>query len=49
MLLQARQALERDPQRALDLVREHDREFPSSQLQPERDLLRKQAIDRGAH
>lgn len=49
MLLQARQTLENDPQRALELVRQHEREFPNSQLEPERALLRKQATDRGAH
>jgi hypothetical protein len=49
MLLQARQTLENDPQRALDLVRQHEREFPNSQLEPERVLLRKHATDRGAH
>lgn len=48
LLLQARQALERDPARALDLVRQHEREFPNSQLAPERDKLRRDAEARAA-
>jgi hypothetical protein len=48
LLLRARQALATDPQRALDLVRQHDRDFPTSQLVPERDKLRAEAIAHGA-
>lgn len=48
LLLQARQALERDSARALDLVRQHEREFPQSQLAPERDKLRSEAEARAA-
>jgi hypothetical protein len=36
LLLEARAALEHDPARALALVREHERQFPDSQLAPER-------------
>jgi hypothetical protein len=48
LLLQARQSLESDPQRTLDLVRQHEREFPQSQLMPEREKLRADAIAHGA-
>jgi hypothetical protein len=48
LLLQARQALATDPQRALDLVKQHEREFPKSQLTPERNKLREDAIHAGA-
>ena len=48
LLLQARQSLARDPQRALDLVRQHEQEFPTSQLQPERTQLETEAIAAGA-
>jgi hypothetical protein len=48
LLLQARQALANDPQRALDLVEQHEREFPKSQLTPERSKLREDAIHAGA-
>jgi hypothetical protein len=36
LLLQARQALDTDPARALSLVRQHEREFPQSQLAGDR-------------
>jgi len=39
LLLQARQALDKDPARALALIRQHEREFPNSQLAPERAKL----------
>jgi hypothetical protein len=48
LLLQARQSLATDPQHTLDLVAAHEREFPVSQLQPERDKLRREAIAAGA-
>jgi hypothetical protein len=48
LLLQARQSLTSDPQRTLDLVREHEQLFPRSQLVPERTKLRDQAILAGA-
>jgi len=48
LLLQARQSLASDPQHTLDLIRAHEREFPVSQLQPERDKLRADAIAAGA-
>ncbi|APR88596.1 Endoglucanase E-4 precursor [Minicystis rosea] len=43
LLLRARQALDADPARALSLVEQHEREFPNSQLAPERSALRRQA------
>ncbi len=48
LLLQARRSLATDPQHALDLVREHAREFPDSQLAPERAELRRAATAAGA-
>ncbi len=48
LLLQARQRLAADPQRALDLVRQHEREYPNSQLLPERAKLKADAIAAGA-
>jgi hypothetical protein len=46
LLLQARQALESDPARALSLIRQHEREFPNSQLGPERAKLLEDAQKR---
>jgi hypothetical protein len=46
LLLLARRALDQDPERALALVAQHEREFPKSQLAPERDRLRAQALAR---
>jgi hypothetical protein len=46
LLLQARQALDHDPARALALVRQHEQEFPNSQLAPERAKLLKEALAR---
>jgi len=49
LLLQARQRLANDdPQGALDLVRQHERDFPKSQLAPERVKLAEEARGRGA-
>jgi len=39
LLLQARQALDSDPAKALALIRQHERDFPNSQLAPERKKL----------
>jgi hypothetical protein len=49
LLLQAREALEEDPARALELVKAHERQFPHSQLAPERATLRQAALARLAH
>jgi hypothetical protein len=46
LLLRARQVLEADPARALELLAQHEREFPKSQLAPERATLRRQAEGR---
>lgn len=46
LLLQARHALGTDPARTLELVRQHEREFPNSQLAPERATLRAEAESR---
>jgi hypothetical protein len=46
LLLQAREALEEDPARALELVKAHERQFPHSQLAPERATLRQEALAR---
>ena len=43
LLLRARRALPTDPAHALSLVREHETEFPDSQLAPERDKIRSEA------
>jgi hypothetical protein len=46
LLLQAREALETDPARALALVREHEKRFPQSQLAPERARIAAEAANR---
>jgi hypothetical protein len=46
LLLEARRALENDPARALELVREHEKQFPNSQLGPERARIEAQATKR---
>jgi len=46
LLLEARGALERDPARALALVRAHEQQFPSSQLAPERARIAAEAVRR---
>ena len=46
LLMQARQALDVDPARALELVEAHERQFPRSQLAPERATLRREALAR---
>ena len=46
LLMQARQALDSDPARALELVLAHERQFPRSQLAPERATLRREALAR---
>ncbi len=46
LLLEARRALEDDPARALELVREHERQFPNSQLAPERARIEAEAAKR---
>ena len=46
LLLAARRALEDDPARALELVREHERQFPNSQLAPERARIEAEAAKR---
>jgi hypothetical protein len=48
LLLEARRALATDPARALDLVEAHAREFPNSQLTPERERIRAEAEKRMA-
>ena len=44
LLLEARGALEHDPARALALVRAHERQFPNSQLAPERARIAAEAV-----
>jgi hypothetical protein len=46
LLLEARRALEDDPARALELVRQHERQFPNSQLAPERARIEAEAAKR---
>ncbi len=46
LLLEARRALENDAVRALELVREHERQFPNSQLAPERARIEAEAAKR---
>ena len=46
LLLEARRALENDTARALELVREHERQFPKSQLAPERARIEAEAAKR---
>jgi hypothetical protein len=46
LLLDARRALRTDPARALELIRAHEREFPDSQLGPERERLAAEARGR---
>jgi hypothetical protein len=46
LLLQAREALETDPARAVALVREHEKRFPQSQLAPERARIAAEAANR---
>jgi hypothetical protein len=48
LLLQARRALEDDPARALELVREHEKRFPNSQLAPERARIEAEATKRSS-
>jgi hypothetical protein len=48
LLLEARRALDDDPARALELVHEHGRQFPNSQLAPERARIEAEAATRGA-
>lgn len=48
LLLRARHALPTDPASALSLVRQHESEFPASQLAPERDKIRAEAEAKGA-
>ncbi|MBI5536175.1 MAG: hypothetical protein HY898_25865 [Deltaproteobacteria bacterium] len=43
LLLRARQALDSNPAQALELARQHEREFPASQLAPERAKLMREA------
>jgi hypothetical protein len=47
LLLEARAVLESDPARALELVRQHERQFPNSQLAPERARIEAEATKRG--
>ena len=50
LLLEARRALDSDPARALSLVHEHEQEFPTSQLAPERFRIEREATKRlGGH
>jgi hypothetical protein len=51
LLLEARRLLETDPARALVLVHQHEREFPVSQLAPERTRIAAEAQRRigGTH
>jgi hypothetical protein len=46
LLLEARRALATNPTRALELVEAHAREFPKSQLTPEREQIRAEAAKR---
>jgi hypothetical protein len=46
LLLEARRALDNDAARALELVREHERQFPNSQLAPERARIEAEAAKR---
>jgi hypothetical protein len=46
LLLEARRAIENDAARALELVREHERQFPNSQLAPERARIQAEAAKR---
>ena len=46
LLLQARGLLESNPGGALDLIRQHEHEFPTSQLAPEREKLKAEALRR---
>ena len=48
LLLRARHALQTDPASALLLVRQHESEFPASQLAPEREKIRAEAEAKGA-
>ncbi len=48
LLLEARRALELEPRRALALVKQHEREFPKSQLAPERLRIAAEAARRAA-
>jgi hypothetical protein len=43
LLLEARRVLGRDPARALELVRQHERAYPASQLSPERERIASEA------
>ena len=49
LLLRARRALPTDPALALTLVRQHETEFPDSQLAPERDKIRGEAEQKVTH
>lgn len=46
LLLEARKIVEKDPARALALVRAHELEFPKSQLAPERKSIELEALRR---
>jgi hypothetical protein len=46
LLLEARRALGDDPVRALELIHEHERQFPNSQLAPERAQIEAEAAKR---
>jgi hypothetical protein len=46
LLLEARRALENDPARAQELVREHEKQFPNSQLAHERARIEAEATKR---
>jgi hypothetical protein len=43
LLLEARKALDKDPARALALVKAHRGDFPNSQLAPERNRIEAEA------
>jgi hypothetical protein len=46
LLLEARRVLDTDPAHATALVRAHEREFPQSQLAPERARIAAEANER---
>lgn len=46
LLLEARRALDTDPARSLALVQQHQKEFPTSQLAPERSRIEQEARKR---
>jgi hypothetical protein len=46
LLLEARRVLQDDPARAMELVHQHERQFPNSQLAPERARIEAEAAKR---